>query len=152
MLVPICVHSIFIIFILRQKYSAPLTPRPCRSNAIGASHHFPQSASPQEPMVALLFRRLLTSVCPAPVPPTPHPVHPSHPAFPGLWSTPPNRSLCPPLLRLCSPLSPRRRRIATTSTMLWRRRRERRVRCCWYPPDHIGPGVTLPSCREAGAG
>ena len=32
------------------------------------------------PMVALLFRRVLTFVCPTPVPPTPHPVHPSHPS------------------------------------------------------------------------
>ena len=31
-------------------------------------------------MVALPFRRVLTSIRPIPVPPTPHPVHPSHPS------------------------------------------------------------------------
>ena len=48
---------------------------PCSAEAIGDSHRFPPPAAPQEPMVALPFRRLLTSVRPTPVPSTSHPVH-----------------------------------------------------------------------------
>ena len=48
----------------------------CCTEAIGDSHLFPPPAAPQEPMVALLFRRLLTLVRPTPVPPTSYPVHP----------------------------------------------------------------------------
>ena len=41
-------------------YFAALTQilrAPCSAKAIGDSHHFPPPADPQEPMVALLFRR-----------------------------------------------------------------------------------------------
>ena len=59
------------------------TLHPCSTDAIGAIHHIPQPPAPQEPMVALPFRRLLTSVHPTPVPPTPHPVHPPYPSHPS---------------------------------------------------------------------
>ena len=84
-LVPICVQSIFIIFLLRQKHSAslqhqrnwcqpplPTARRPSISN--GGAPPVPV------PTVALPFWRVLTSVSPVPVPPTPHPFHPSHPS------------------------------------------------------------------------
>ena len=59
-------------------YFATLTQilrAPCSAEAIGDSHRFPPPAAPQEPMVALPFRRLLTSVRPTPVPPISHTVH-----------------------------------------------------------------------------
>ena len=72
-LFPICGKSICIILLLRQKYSAPLynqrnwcqpplptARRPSRSNG---------GTPVPAPMVALPFRRLLTSVRPTPAPP-----------------------------------------------------------------------------------
>ena len=87
MLVLICVHSICIIFFLWNKYSTslqhqknwcqpPLLIARLRSRANGG-------APVPAPMVALLFRRVLTSVRPTLVPPTPHPVHQSHPSHPS---------------------------------------------------------------------
>ena len=82
-----CVHSICIIFLLWHKYSAslqhlrnwyppplPTSHRPSRANS---------GAPIPAPMVALLFRRVLTSVRPTSVPPTPHTVHPSHLSHPA---------------------------------------------------------------------
>ena len=84
MLVPICVHFICIILPLQHKYSASLQHRrnwcqtslPIARRLSRANGGAPVPA----PMVALRFRRVLTSVRPTPIPPTPHPVHPSHPA------------------------------------------------------------------------
>ena len=83
-LVPICVQYICIIFLLRNKYFAPLqhrhnwchpplttSRRPSRANG---------DAPVPAPIVALPFRRLLMSVHLTPVPPMSHTVHPSHPA------------------------------------------------------------------------
>ena len=67
-------YSLFLLFCC----SDTNTPRPCSTNAIGASHRLPLPATPQEPMVALPFRRLLTSVPPSHSRPTPVPP-PSHP-------------------------------------------------------------------------
>ena len=47
------VCTLFILFCL----SDTNIPRPCSTNEIGASHHFPYFAAPKEPTVALLFRR-----------------------------------------------------------------------------------------------
>ena len=87
MSVPIRVHSICILLLLQQKYSAflqhrrnrcqpPLPTARCPSRANGG-------ASVPAPMVALPFWRVLTSVSPTSVPPTPHTVHPSHPSHPA---------------------------------------------------------------------
>ena len=73
--------------------SVPPTPHPVHPYHPGSKqpvHHHPPRANGgapvPAPMVALLFWRLLTSVCPTPIPPTPHPVHlsnPFHPSHPG---------------------------------------------------------------------
>ena len=86
--VRICVHSICIILLLQHKYSASLQNqdnwcqlllcierRPSRTNG---------GPPVPAPMVALPFRRVLTFVCPTPVPPTPHPVHPYYPSYVGI--------------------------------------------------------------------
>ena len=70
--------NLFVLFF----FSDTNTLRPCNTDIIGASHHFPQPAAPQDPIVALPFWRLLTSVHPTPVPPKSHPVHPSHLSHP----------------------------------------------------------------------
>ena len=85
--VRICVHSIFIIFILRHNYSTSLQHRPNWCQLTIPIARLPSRANDGapilSPMVALLFRWMLTSVCPTPVSPTPHPVHPSHLSHPG---------------------------------------------------------------------
>ena len=75
-------HSICIIFLLRHKYSVSLQHRKnwCQLPIRIARHpsRVNGGAPVLAPMVALLFRRVLTFVCPTPVPPTSHQVHPSH--------------------------------------------------------------------------
>ena len=63
----------------------PPTPHPVHPSYPGSNqpaHRHPSRANGgapvPAPMVALLFRQVLTSVRPTPVPLTPHPVHPSH--------------------------------------------------------------------------
>ena len=96
---------------LQRNWCQPPLPTACRSSRANGGAPVPA------PMVALPFRRLLSSVRRTPVLPMPHSFHLSYPAFPGSWSTPTHRSLCPPLLQLLPPLFPRRRRRSTTSTM-----------------------------------
>ena len=72
--------SLFVLFFCFDT----ITTLPCSTNAIGAIHCLPPLAAPQEPMVDLLFRRLLTLIpqyhpSPTPVPPPFNPVHPSNP-------------------------------------------------------------------------
>ena len=82
--VRICVQSLCIILLLRHKHSASLQNRhnwcqlrlhiahcPSRTNG---------GALVLAPMVALPFWRVLTFVCPTPVPPMSHVVHPPHPS------------------------------------------------------------------------
>ena len=75
-------HSICIVLLPRNKYSASLQHRRnwfhlplhiarCPSRANGG-------APVPAPMAALPFRRVTTFVCPTPVPPMPHQVHLSH--------------------------------------------------------------------------
>ena len=45
--------TLFVLFC----FSGTNIPRPCITDAIGASHHLPYPTNPQEPTVALLFRR-----------------------------------------------------------------------------------------------
>ena len=45
--------TLFLLFCLSETN----TPHPCSTDAIGDSHHFPYPTAPQEPIVALLFRR-----------------------------------------------------------------------------------------------
>ena len=75
-------HSICIILLLQQKYSASLQHR---HNWCQLPLHIARSPSRANcgalvptPMVALPFRQVLTSVYLTPAPPTPHPVHLSH--------------------------------------------------------------------------
>ena len=59
--VQICVQHIMIIFLNRQKYSAP----PCNTDEIGSRRRFPLPVAPQDPMLALLIRHPLTLVSPS---------------------------------------------------------------------------------------
>ena len=45
--------TLFVLFC----FSDTNTLHPCNTDKIGASHHLPYPAAPQDPMVALLFRR-----------------------------------------------------------------------------------------------
>ena len=85
--VRICVHSICIILLLGQKYSASLQHQHnwCQLPlCIARRSSISKGGAPvPAPMVELLFRRVLTFVRPTPVPPTPHPVHPPHPSHFG---------------------------------------------------------------------
>ena len=73
--------TLFVFFCFQQKYSVSLQHR---HNWCQLPLHIARSPSRSNcgalvptPMVALLFRQVLTSVC-LTAPPTPHPVHPSH--------------------------------------------------------------------------